>query len=210
MRRSRRLVTNKTRNNRKSRRNVSGPKRLPMNNCDLTITKRIRYVVVNSGHTQITRGQILNLIVVPSSATSAYCLLKAARIRKIEAWSVTTSSSAPLGNGEEIVITWRSTLGKELTERGSQMGIEPAYVKTRPPPDSLSAYWTNIDTANLTTVLVDVFMPSDGGIVDITYDLQIVNNSPARSVSITAGNAGVVSYSDLVNYSNQGYADYTV
>jgi len=213
MRRSRRMNKNVRRNRKNPRRknvSISGPKKIPMNNCDLTLTKRIRYVVVTAGHNPITRGEILNLIVVPASATTAYCLLKAARIQKIECWSISTSASAPLGAGEEIVVTWSSSLGKELTERGSQMGIEPAYVKTRPPKDSLSSYWTNLSTTNLTTQLVDVYMPADGGIVDITYDLQFVNDSPARLVTITAGILGYVSYSDLKNYSNQGYQDYTV
>jgi len=210
MKKSRRVFKKKTRGNNSSRRRTSGPRKLPDNSCDLTLSKRIRYVVQTSGHTVITRGDILNLIVVPASATTAYALLKAIRILKIECWNIATSSSAPLGNGEEIIVAWSSTLGKELTVRGSQMGIEPAYVKTRPPSDSLSAYWTNLTTPTLTTTLVDIFMPSAGGIVDITYDLQFANDSPGRVITISSGAAGRVSYSDLTNYSNQGYQDYAV
>jgi len=204
------------RNNRKVRRRATSIRKnqlasktnLPSYPCDITVTKTIRYVVTSSGHNQIKFSDILNLIVVPSSATAAYCLLKAAKIFKISVWAVDTTASSPLGVGNEVIITWLASLGKEKTDRGSQMGIEPAFVSSAPPKDSLSSFWCNTTTVGLTSVIVDIFTPSNGSIVDITYGLQFCNDQPARSISISSGVLGEVSYNNLTDYSNQGYQDY--
>jgi len=203
------------RNKRRVRNSNSRPSRqlatrtnLPSFNNDITVTKTIRYVVTTSGHNQIKFSDILNLIVVPVSTTTAYCLLKAARLVEIKVWAIDTTSSSPLGSGNECIVTWLSSLGKEKTIRGTQMGIQPAFVKTKPPSDSLSKFWCNVNTVGLTVVIADIFTPANGSIVDITYQLQFCNDQPARLITISSGIVGEVSYNNYADYSNQGYQDY--
>jgi len=181
---------------------------LPSYNNDITVTKTFRYVVNTSGHNQIKFSDILNLIVLPVSVSTAYCLLKAAKLVEIKVWAIDTTASSPLGSGNECIVTWLSSLGKEKTIRGTQMGIQPAFVKTRPPSDSLSKFWCNTTTVGLTTVICDIFTPSNGSIVDITYQLQFCNDQPARLITISSGILGEVSYNNFTDYSNQGYQDY--
>jgi len=186
----------------------SSPWRVPSNDCDITVQKRITYNVVTSGHVLLKNIDILNMVVLPASALTAYCLLKAAKIYSISVWAVTSTGSVPQGSGGEVIVTWHSELGKEESRRGTQIGTSPAFVKTSPPMNSLSSFWINIDTVEDSQVLVDIFTPQAGSIVSITYGLQFCNDNTARLISIAAGVLGEVSYNNYENYTTQGYQDY--
>jgi hypothetical protein len=181
---------------------------LPTNDANITVSKMIRYNLSTAGTFDITRNDLLNLIVLPSTALIAYGLLKAVKINKISCWSVLSSATFPLGQGSDNTITWLSSLGKERTVRGTQMGIAPSYISSKPPVDSLASFWTNENTTTLTESIV-TFDLELGSIIDIHFTMIFCNNSVARSFAITSGTIGRVSYNNMNNLTVQGYNAYT-
>jgi len=183
--------------------------RIPTFTNEISVTKRFRYSVVTAGHLALTRGDTLNLIVLPTSVILAAGLLASSRIREIRVYSCQSSSTSPLGDANESIVTWYSTLGKKVAVRGTQMGIAPGFVRTTPPEHSLASFWTNT-RSTLTEELVDIFTSSTHGtIVDITYDLVFDNGADgARTFAISSGIPNIVSYNNFGDYENQGYQDY--
>jgi hypothetical protein len=179
----------------------------PELDANLMLQKRIRYRESHGGITNITRKDLLNLIVVPSDGTHAYGLLKASRILSIKCWVLDSSASAPLGGADQVLVTWTSSLGLDITKRSTQMSIAPGYLQTSPPKDSLAGFWT-LAGSDLTQTLVSITSP-DGSIIDITFEVIFANNQSARVIGISPGTTGAVSYNNFSGYSVEGYLPYT-
>jgi hypothetical protein len=190
-----------------SNRTILSCPRLPSVDADVSVSKRIRYNEVTAGTTQISRADLLNLIVLPSSTTQAYGLLKSCRIKAIEVWTLESSASTPLGNGGEFLLTWLSNLGDEVTKRCTQMGMAPGYLLTSPPRNSLAGFWTTA-ASDLTEIICEI-SALDGSIIDIIYEFKFCNNNASRSFTITSGLVGKVSFNNFGSFTVQGYQNYT-
>jgi hypothetical protein len=179
----------------------------PELDANLILQKRIRYRETSTGATAIKRSDLLNLIVVPYDGTHAYGILKAARILSIKCWVLDSSASAPLGSADQVLITWTSSLGLDITKRSTQMSIAPGYLQTSPPKESLAGFWTLAGSV-LTEVLATISCPN-GSIIDITYEVIFASDQSARVVGISSGAVGCVSYNNLSSYGVEGYTPYT-
>ena len=180
---------------------------LPPNTAEISSSKRIRYNEVTAGATTITRKDLLNLVVIPDTTTTAYGLLKSCRILKIEIWSVVSTATNPIGTGADCTVTWLSNLGRQTVARCTQMGVAPGYLKTRPPENSLAGFWTQANS-DLTEQICTIDA-ENGSIIDITFELIFANNQAARNFAITTGVVGRVSYNSFASYTPQGYQNYT-
>ncbi len=181
--------------------------RLPSNTANIQVSKMIRYNEVTAGSTSINRKDLLDLIVLPDTTTTAYGLLKSVKILGIRMWNVVSTATNPLGTGDDNTVTWLSSLGKEITVRSTQMGVAPGYLSTRPPTNSLASFWTSANS-DLTEEIV-VIDAGNGSIIDIHYAIIFANNQAARNFAISTGIVGKVSYNSFGSYTVQGYQNYT-
>ncbi len=182
--------------------------RPPSNQANIEVSnKMIRYNEVTTSTTVIDRKDLLNLVVLPDTTTTAYGLLKSIKINRIRIWGVVSTATNPIGTGGDNVVTWSSTLGKEVTVRSTQMGIAPSYLDTRPPVNSLAGFWTSA-SSTLTENLVSIDA-ENGSIIDIEYAIIFANDNASRNFAITTGVVGKVSYNNFGSWTVQGYQNYT-
>ncbi len=197
----------KRRRQRNGSRNLLSIPRLPSNTSNIEVRKMIRYNEVTAGITNIDRKDLLNLIVLPLTTTTAAGLLKSVKIDRVQCWNVTSTATNPIGTGDDLTVTWLSSLGREITVRSTQMGVAPGYIDTSPPTNSLASFWTNI-SSDLSETVVEIDA-NNGSIIDITYSIIFANNQAARTFSITTGVVNVVSYNSFGSFTVQGYQNYT-
>lgn len=180
---------------------------LPSNTSNIEVQKRIRYNEITAGVTSINRKDLIDLIVLPLTTTTAAGLLKSVKINRIRIWSIASTATNPIGTGADCTVTWLSSLGKEVTVRSTQMGVAPGYLDTRPPRNSLASFWTSVNS-DLTETVCDIDA-ENGSIIDINYSIIFANNQAARTFTITTGVVNVVSYNSFGSYTVQGYQNYT-
>ncbi len=185
---------------------LSVPK-LPSNTANIEVNKRIRYQEVTAGVTSIDRRDLINLIVLPLTSSTAAGLLKSVKINRIRMWNIASTATNPLGIGADCTVRWLSTLGKEKTVRSTQMGVAPGYLDTKPPQNSLASFWTS-PNSDLNETICDI-SAEDGTIIDINYSIIFANDDAARVFAITTGIVNKVSYNSFGSFTVQGYQNYT-
>lgn len=151
---------------------------------------RLRYSCTTAAtNKQILFSNILDGVLIATTATAGYDLFTAVRVKAVEVWAVPSQGSAPtpvrvqfpsLPDGGGLV-------GDARVFSDTSMGIEPAHVIARPDPKSALGLWNNNggDVAFLLTCPI-------GAVIDLLVDLRIDQNTApvttAALVSATVGN----------------------
>jgi len=181
--------------------------KFPTLHSEVCFKERIFYNQTTAGNIVITRNDILNMMVFPTSSGTASGLLKACRIVAIKGWTIVSNASIPIGHNSDMLVIWHSNLGREQFIRGTQMGISPAYIQTRPPMKTLAGEWTSI-ASDLAEVIVTL-----SGVIGtawvITWEAVLCNSQTPRSFSIVLGTVGTINYSNFADLDPQGYISYT-
>ncbi len=134
----------------------------------------------------ITAANLLDLLCLADTTTSAYRLMSSARLDSVELWGPMASDLAPVTVAVEFQTTSATSIGapnalKSDTSMGAQ---QCAHVAMRPPAQSLAAMWQSLAaTGTLFTLNGPINM-----VVDIHLSLYLQNGeSPTAVTSAVAG-----------------------
>jgi len=103
---------------------------------------------------------------------------------------------------EELILTWRGERSPDtrISDRGTLS--HPACIKSRPPKESLSAFWIT-NQSNLDTVLFSLTMPQFA-IIDMSL-IFTIGDSTTRSCTLQAvGTVTGIAYAALNNAISAG------
>lgn len=133
----------------------------------------------------LTRGVLLNHLVMNSSGLLANRrLLSGIRLKNIKMWSIPAVGGAPT----TLSCEWTSTYGPSKVVSDTSMGVQPAFVNTGPPPQSLASFWslTGVNEADVIAILTY----TTSTVFDIQYEAIVQNGE--TPVLVTASNNGVL------------------
>ncbi len=162
------------------------------------VSRKMRYIAtttITPTNATITRGMLLNhLLFGVNNTTTAYRLLTAIRVSRIELWD----TSASTGGVSTVSIQWTSNMGPCEPVTDTSIGSTvPAHIVSSPPKTSLARNWST--QGSFETEPLFVLTGSSELIVDVTLDMCYQGQTNFGPVSVTMTNiAGAgVSY---VNY----------
>jgi hypothetical protein len=133
----------------------------------------------------VTRAQLLDSVLVASTTTQFCRLFQSIVIRKVRIWSITSTSTNPIGNSLEVDLQWEATRGPAIAVSAVQMGIEPGCWETVPPPDSLASFWSQTGSDE-SEVLAYISCPASS-IFHITFEAYLNAGTFAAITSAGSG-----------------------
>jgi len=172
-------------------------------------TRIIRFELVDNdvSNVPITRACLLKLhYVTGTTAANGVTDWSGVLLTKIKVWS-TTNLATFVSNSVE----WQSRYGPTKEDTSSGTFSSPAYLVTRPPPQSLSSFWSNTkDATTLNEVLFYLTAPS-GSIVDIHITFTMASGARTSNecllvTAIGAPTSNTNYYNDLDNTTETGAA----
>jgi len=148
----------------------------------LVTRKRLRFEASSASPTTgtlLTSEDLFDLIVMATSATSAYQIMTGVRVRKIHVWGLMTASLTPVTVAIEYLSTG-SFLGQpsKIKSDTSMGATRAAYVSFAPPPKSLLENWV---PANSAANLISLTFPANS-IVDVEFDFVVQNGEAPQAV----------------------------
>jgi hypothetical protein len=87
------------------------------------------------------------------------------------------------------------------------MGVYPGFLQTSPPKDSLAGYWT-LPSSDLTEDVVKID-PVPNSVIDITYEMILINDSISSNLTISSGTIHMPNYCNFSHFYVQDYTDYS-
>jgi len=170
---------------------ISHPPQLP--SYGITRDVRMRFAALAAAETNFTFQNLLDTILVATSATTATDLFEAVRINSIEIWAI-----AALGTPATVIAIFDGTTvgaaGDQKTHTDTSVGVEPAHVKARPDPRTQAGQFQ----ANSAATAFILTVPA-GAIIDVSMTLrQPVLGTVVASQNVLVGaTAGAVYYRGL-------------
>jgi len=179
-----------------SRRNPSYP---PQNNAKPKLTRNLRYICTNViSNIDITGRCLLNLVVATNTATTtAINVYEAVRVLQVNLYFAPSSSTGFGITADELILNWRGERSPDtrLTDRGTVS--HPSCIKSRPPPESLAAFWVT-NQSNIDTVLFNLTCPAYT-IIDLSLCMTL-GDGVTRSITLSAvGTTTGIEYMSLDN-----------
>jgi hypothetical protein len=192
----------KSKKNSKTTRKMKGggkAKRLPNIPFPLLATPDLGHTfqfTANSAQSElgITRQSILNLITVAATATTAYSILGAARIKKVRIWSPIISAFTP----QTVQIEWNGGLyAPSAIHSAVSEGLFPAKLETAPPHLSSPDLWSLSGASNLAEILFSVTCPASS-VIQLSLAVRLMDDEAAPTpLVIVGGTVGKTYYGYL-------------
>lgn len=140
----------------------------------------------------VKRGDVLSWFVSALSSTDARRLFTGVKIRCVDIWCMSASSN-PF-ESEAIRLEWLSTYGPSKVVTATSMSIEPAYITSKPPRESLAGFYSEAGH-NEGEVLLTLASGTRTQAVDLVLDFEVTgyminyrpNSLSLTSSSLTAG-----------------------
>lgn len=176
------------RTKRSNKRNTQIPKIVSIN-ASVKVSHRYRFGVdsPSTNLINITRGNLLNLILVNTTGAKLHArLIAAVKLKRIEIVSITATTTRALS---PISIEWLSNYGPstEITDTPSSVSI-PACLKTSPPKNSLSSFWS-LTGVNESEIVMALRLPNNmAHTIDVWVDQVLMDDE--TPVLVTTQNAG--------------------
>ncbi len=126
-----------------------------------------------------------DLLCAAASATSAYQLANAIRIRKVEVWGTPSNTFAPVTVSCDFSGATAGSFGPSRIYSDTSVGAtRVAHIVAKPPRDSQAYQWQSSSSSSTLFTLV---LPA-GAVLDIHYSLTMRDS--AGAVSVTGAVAG--------------------
>ncbi len=141
--------------------------------------------------TTITSSNLLTMLSATKVVdTSVGALAKSVRLKSVSVWSPPSSQ----GSLATCSIVWTgvgTSPNIEFNDTTMSVAI-PAYVKTKPPPNSLASFWLDSTSGNVFTIAC-----SAKSVVDVQVEYIFLDGEAGTSVTVSTAAAGVVYFMPL-------------
>lgn len=152
-----------------------------------------------TGDAPIYRRDLINLLFVATSSTTASSIIAAIKINHIRLTLVQVPGSTTIQTSN-FDFQWTTRYGPSSLMNAVGNPLHPATVSTKPPNNSLAGVWTNTDTDALDDPLFTVACASAGLIVDINFDFTMaIGVDGATTLTTSAASTGVLYVNRLDN-----------
>jgi hypothetical protein len=163
---------------------VSGNKNPPQIEASIKTSHRFRFVANGAGGSSatITMYDILDLLCVAISATNAFRICDAVKIKLIEIWGANSAGNA----SNSVQLEWlpSNNYGTSETHNDTAIGLQNiAHISTRPPKGSLIEDWFFLAAAGTDVNLFNLNVPQ-GGVVDIVLQMVLMDSDAGQRVNI--------------------------
>jgi hypothetical protein len=136
----------------------------------------------NAGTYAISRKNVLNLLLTATSAVTTVRTFSAARLKYVEVWSNPTAlGTAP----PAVAIEWFGENSPSTVISDTSMGVRPAHVRAKPPPNSSNKWWS-MSGFSETDTLFELSL-SANCVIDVVMDVRLVEMESPVAGDIPAG-----------------------
>jgi hypothetical protein len=159
----------------------------PIANIAISHNTKLRFVSTSNATIAITYQNLLDTILVATTAVLGYQLFDLVKIRRIQMWS--QNSSAVVTVSVHFVGRSDGAIGDDKAHTASSMGIEPAYLSVKPDPRSQAAQFQDAGSP----VAFNMYCPA-GTVIDLSlsYRTAMEGNAPVQAqyalIAATTGN----------------------
>jgi hypothetical protein len=137
-----------------------------------------------SGTVTITRGNLLNLLVVATSAVTTARILEAVRLKRVRM----VCQPAALGGSTaatEITLEWLGENSPSTIIDDQAVGVQPAIIDSTPPASASNRWWCMSGTQEADNMFALTF--EVGTVVDVTLELRFVDNETPTAGDVPVG-----------------------
>jgi len=125
----------------------------------------------------ITFGNLLDAMLVATTAIAGFQLFDLVKIRKIRCWG-----QAALGTPSTVEIQYNTATGDNIVHTDTSLGIKPAYVHARPSLKSLASFWQLNTGGNV----FQLTCPA-GSVIDVHLSFKTSNQNPTAVANALVG-----------------------
>jgi len=148
---------------------------------------RFRFVANSAATVTITRKNLLNLLLVATSATSTVRVIEGIRLRRVNIWSnpvigVGAAVPSPLQTAQ---LEWIGENSPSTVISDTTMGVRPLHLSTSPPPSASNRWWS-MSGFQETDDLFSLILPA-ASIVDVSVDIRFVEQEAPTAGDTPAG-----------------------
>jgi hypothetical protein len=162
------------------------PKPTPSTDLQLAEHKLLSFAVTAAANTTITYQNLLDTILVATTATAGSDVFQAVRINWVAVWGMPAIGGVPSTVAVEYSGAVAGSQGDQRIVADTSMGVQPAYVKVKPPRTSLASMYQPSSVAAAFNVRAVA-----GSVVEVSLNFkgQYTANTAAQNalVAATAG-----------------------
>lgn len=136
----------------------------------------------NAGLFTITRGNLLNMVLVATSATTTARIFEAVRLRRVEMWTNPVSAGT---DPVAINLEWLGAYAPSNVISDVCMGLIPAHIRSSPPKASSDMWWS-MSGSNESESLFSLTVESNTWI-DITVEVRLVEQESPTAGDVSSG-----------------------
>jgi hypothetical protein len=150
-------------------------------------SKIVRYSFESTASFTLTRATLLDLLGMAISSTSIDRVAEAVKIKQLKVWGPPGVATGTTSYASNVVsLQWLSNLAKSETISESSMSIEPAFISSKPPRNSLAGFWS-LSGENEDEEILTLIAPGSS-IVDLHLSFVMEKEFP---ISITTSATGL-------------------
>jgi len=107
-----------------------------INGYEITHNKRLRFTATAASSTAITFADLLDTVLIATTAVQGFDLFDLVRIEYVEVWGI-LAQGAP----SSVSVVFTTATGDRSIHTDTSLGVKPAYVRARPSDKSLASFW---------------------------------------------------------------------
>ncbi len=156
----------------------------PQFDSTIRIKHRFRFSTTSQTTVNITRGNLLNLLIEGgSSTTTNHRVISGVKLNRVECWAVSGNSSTDYGF-TTVSLEWLSNYGpsKEVSDSGNSFNT--AHIAAVPPPQSLASFWS-LTGSSESEILMSLTSPN-GAIWDVWVEMVMYDGETPVAITTTA------------------------
>jgi len=150
---------------------------------ELTYKHRLRFTCLTAGSQVVTAQNLLDCLLVSSTATAAWDLFDVVKIREVEMWAISAGTPSPTSVLLEFPGQSGAVAGDGRNYSDTSMGIQPAHIRARPERLSGAAQWQ----ASSSFAMFEVLNCSVGTVIDVSCSFRNIEVPPVAAQNATVG-----------------------
>jgi hypothetical protein len=155
----------------------------PVINPQIVHHQRLRFVCKTAGTQLVTYQNLLDTMVVATSATAGYDIFDSVKVKLVEVWAPSTATPAPVTVSVDFPGAAGSASSDAKVYSDTSMGLEPAHIAARPSKLSSSGFWQATGTLVAFRLLAAVV----GEVIDVEVSFRNTDVAPVVTQNVLVG-----------------------
>lgn len=144
----------------------------------IVTTKRLRFTATAATNViQITFQNLLDTMLVATTAVAGFDLFDLVRIKSVEVWGI-----AALGTPSSLRVSFNTATGDQILHSDTSLGFKPAFIRAKPDSKSLASFFQLSGAGNAFALSVPA-----GAVVDVTLQFKTTSTAPTAAQNALVG-----------------------